>query len=208
MLRILLLRHAQSTWNAKRLWQGRADPPLSEIGQLSAKAIAPYFDAVDAIYCSPLLRAAQTAETISQTLGFDPPLPNDNLVERDLGEWTGLTRDEVDQGWPGYLAEHRWPPSAETTDSVRQRALLGLEQVIAAARANLSENATALVVTHGGLITTVEQALGLAWRRIVNLSGRELLSSGNELKLGQILERPRELSQEVLETDSPDPAEL
>ena len=208
MLRILLLRHAQSTWNAQRLWQGRADPPLSELGQLSAKTIAPYFEAVDASYCSPLLRATQTAEIISQTLGFDPPLPNDNLVERDLGEWAGLTREEVDQGWPGYLAKHRWPPGAETTDSVRQRALLGLEQVINSTRANLGETATVLVVTHGGLITTVEQTLGLAWRRIVNLSGRELLANGDELALGQVLERPRELSQEVLLADSPDPEAL
>ncbi|MGZ4756794.1 MAG: histidine phosphatase family protein, partial [Acidimicrobiia bacterium] len=32
-VRILLARHGQSTWNAAGRWQGRADPPLSELGQ-------------------------------------------------------------------------------------------------------------------------------------------------------------------------------
>ena len=31
-VRVLLIRHGQSTWNAEGRWQGRADPPLSELG--------------------------------------------------------------------------------------------------------------------------------------------------------------------------------
>jgi len=35
--RLLLLRHGQSTWNAAGRWQGKADPPLSELGVRQAQ---------------------------------------------------------------------------------------------------------------------------------------------------------------------------
>ncbi|MET0826988.1 MAG: histidine phosphatase family protein, partial [Acidimicrobiales bacterium] len=32
MLRVLVVRHGQSEWNAVGRWQGQADPPLTELG--------------------------------------------------------------------------------------------------------------------------------------------------------------------------------
>ncbi len=217
MLRLLLLRHAQSTWNAEGRWQGRADPPLSEVGQLSCEAIAPYLGDVGAVFSSPLLRSRQTAQIIARSLGIDQIRANPDLSERNLGEWTGLTRQEVEQNWPGYLETHRWPPSAETTDSIRQRAHRGLREIAAQVGLNSDASGAAeakvLVVTHGGLITAVEQSLGHSWRRLVNLSGREILASSDPaarpgpsditLELGQTFERPDELSQVVYDKDSP-----
>jgi len=221
VLRFFLLRHAQSTWNAQRRWQGHADPPLSEVGRNSAETIAPLYENVSAIHCSPLLRSLETAEIIGKVLGLDQPFVNENLSERNLGEWTGLTRKEVDQKWPGYLDTHRWPPGAETNDSIRQRALRGLREIIEQTKADFGGAADVdgveadaadvdevdvevLIVTHGGLITTVEQSLGHKWRRIVNLSGRELIAVDGSLELGRILDRPDELSHSVFEKDSPD----
>jgi len=216
-LRILLLRHAQSTWNAQGRWQGRADPTLSPDGRRSAEAVAPYYEGVSAIYSSPLLRSRETAEIIGKVLGIEHLLTTEDLSERDIGEWTGLTREEVEASWPGYLKNHRWPPSAETTDSVRQRAHRSLQQIAKQATNAGSDESTpaadspapegnsakVLVVTHGGLITTIEQSLGQPWRRIVNLSGRQILGDGSAWELGKILERPAELSRSVYETDSP-----
>lgn len=204
MLRLLLLRHAQSTWNAQKRWQGRADPPLSLDGRRSAEAVASHFSDVGAIYTSPLLRARETAEIIGKVLGVENVVADEGLVERNLGEWTGLTRDQVQQGWPGFLDEHKWPATAEPTKSIRQRAQQSLISIADQVSPATGVTPLVLVVTHGGLITTIEQLLGQPWRPIVNLSGRELLlNSGlkpennpdfeTSFALGQILERPDEL---------------
>ena len=92
----LLIRHAQSEWNAAGRWQGWGDPPLSRRGCLQAAALAREIEAedVDALVCSDLARAVATAEAIGSVLGLvaacDP-----RLRERDVGTWTGLTRAEI-----------------------------------------------------------------------------------------------------------------
>ncbi len=37
-MELLLIRHAESEWNARGLWQGHADPPLSSTGRAQAEA--------------------------------------------------------------------------------------------------------------------------------------------------------------------------
>ena len=64
MTTLYLVRHAESVANADNLLAGRIDYPLSPTGKLDAAAIATEFAAkidVDLIWCSPLLRAQQTA---------------------------------------------------------------------------------------------------------------------------------------------------
>ncbi|HMF05349.1 MAG TPA: phosphoglycerate mutase family protein, partial [Acidimicrobiia bacterium] len=36
-MRLLLVRHGESTWNAQSRWQGQADPPLSPFGERQAE---------------------------------------------------------------------------------------------------------------------------------------------------------------------------
>ena len=186
--RILLARHGQSTWNADGRWQGRADPPLSALGERQAAAVIARLRAeaeagrpIGRIWASPLLRARQTAEIIGAGLGlevgFDP-----RLQEVDAGEWTGLTRDEIEQGWPGYLAEHRRPPGFEARHVLLARAL----EVIADIGATCGGEPT-LVVTHGGVIGSVDAHLDAEWVRIPNLGGRELLHRSGTLELGGAL---------------------
>ena len=64
-----------------------------------------------AIWHSPLLRAAQTAQAIHEAREADAPLqPLDSLMELGQGEWEGLTHDEVRQRWPVELAAWRDDP--------------------------------------------------------------------------------------------------
>ena len=75
-VRMLLIRHGQSTWNAAGRWQGQADPPLSDLGRLQAKlAAAAVPDAIGgvptAIWASTLQRAAETARIIADELEID-----------------------------------------------------------------------------------------------------------------------------------------
>ncbi|MGH9121899.1 MAG: histidine phosphatase family protein [Acidimicrobiales bacterium] len=110
---MLVLRHAQSTWNADGRWQGWADPPLSDEGVRQAhvggsqllEALSGAWDAQR--FSSDLLRARRTAEILGQSAGLTSPLQiDDRLRERDVGAWSGSTRAEIESIWPAELA--RW----------------------------------------------------------------------------------------------------
>ena len=103
MTRVLLIRHGQSEWNADGRWQGQADPPLTDLGRHQAMHAARNLGAVDAIVASDLQRASETALIIAEALGVGPVVLEPGLRERDAGEWSGLTRAEIERDWPGYL---------------------------------------------------------------------------------------------------------
>jgi probable phosphoglycerate mutase len=183
-LRALLVRHGQSTWNADRRWQGRADPPLSPLGLAQARAAADAVGAVDDIVTSPLTRAVQTATIIADALGIGPVATDERLVETDAGEWTGLTRAEIERDWPGWLAERRWPPSFEPTESVVARACAAL----VALHDHCDGAGEVLVVTHAGLIGNLERHTGAAEAGAVpNLAGRWFSVDGTAITPGERL---------------------
>ena len=162
----LLLRHGQSTWNAQRRWQGQADPPLSELGQEQAYQAAQLLGNFDAIMASSLERASHTAQIIAGHLGVGPVHIEPRFVENDAGEWTGLTRDEIEAQWPGYLDQGLLAPSFESAESTAARAFAGL---IEAARAY--PDGEVLVVTHGGVIRHLRRVLDAPDEHMPNLSG-------------------------------------
>ncbi len=170
MIRLLLVRHGQSEWNAEGRWQGRADPPLSALGRLQARHAAGAIGAMAAVYSSTLERAATTAEILAGELGIGPVISLPGLVERDAGAWSGLTRDEIERDFPGYLAGHRRPPGWEEDESLLARASDALGRLVDAHR--LDDGADVLVVTHGGLIYAIEDTLGAGRVRMGNLDGR------------------------------------
>ncbi len=165
--RFLLVRHGQSTWNAAARWQGRADPPLTEAGQLQAAAAAEALGAVDAIVSSTLQRAHHTAAIISELLGVGPVHLDDRLVERDAGEWTGLTGDEIDVRYPGDREAWRTPPGFEDDDQLLARVGGALVEL-----AERFEGGEVIAVTHGGVIFALEKHLTGDARRIPNLGAQ------------------------------------
>jgi broad specificity phosphatase PhoE len=182
--RLFVVRHGQSTWNADGRWQGRADPPLSELGARQAEDVVSVLHRrfgtqlpVSGIWASPLMRAHQTADIIGRGLGLDLDF-DARLQEVDAGEWTGLTRAEIEAGWPGYLAEYRRPPGFESHEDLVARSLEVLGEIAAEAIGKV------LVITHGGVIGAVERHLGATWERTPNLGGRELVVSLGGLDLG------------------------
>ena len=172
MTRILLVRHGQSTWNADGRWQGRADPPLSELGRRQAEvaAVAVRELGVTRVIASPLVRAHGTATVIGDALALgvatDP-----RLQERDAGDWTGKTRTEIEAGWPGFLADGKRPPGFEVDDVLHERALAAVRDVAALAT---STGGPVIVVSHGGLIRVVERALGSEPHSVPNLGGLDI----------------------------------
>jgi broad specificity phosphatase PhoE len=159
--RILLVRHGQSEWNASGRWQGWADPDLTDLGRQQAFEAASAVGAVDAIVASDLQRATQTALIISEAIGVGPVLTDADLRERDVGEWTGHTREEIEARWPGSYEAWRTggmpnPPGGEDNDLIIERVLRGLRRV-----AEEFAGGEVLVVSHGGVIRLLERRHGI-----------------------------------------------
>jgi broad specificity phosphatase PhoE len=183
---ILLLRHAQSVWNAQGRWQGWADPPLSPAGERAAGAAADHgaLDAIHASAASDLQRAARTAELLAGGRPWPPVRRYRGLRERGAGHWTGLTRPQIEERWPGALG----PPLAaiaggESPEAVTARAVAALHRI-----AGEWPDGCVLAVTHGALIRLVEQHTGAEPAPVPNLGGRWIDVEGNRLRLGERVE--------------------
>jgi probable phosphoglycerate mutase len=179
---LLVVRHGQSTWNVEGRWQGQADPPLSDFGRQQAFAASQAVGQVDAIVSSPQIRAAQTATIISEQIGVGPVQLVDGLQERNAGEWSGLTREDIDARWPGWVVEGRRPDSYEDTGPFVERIFSALNQVV-----TTFEGGTVLVVCHGGVIIEMERELGVNESRIPNLHGRVVTAREGGLVGGERL---------------------
>ena len=145
MTTLLLARHGETEWNREERFQGHADPPLNETGREQAAALAEELAAepVEAVYSSDLRRASETAEIVGARLGL-PVEQNRGLREIDVGSWQGLTRAQIDgRPWDG-----------ETYEQHAERVTGALRAI-----AGRHPKARVLVVSHGGTLRRVQQAV-------------------------------------------------
>jgi len=170
-----LVRHGQSTWNAQGRWQGQADPPLSPLGEDQAAEAGGRLAGIEitGVVTSDLQRARRTGEIVAAALGLGPVTVCPGLGEYDVGDWSGLTKPEIEAGWPGQqLAwfQGRLPttPGGEGRAHFARRVMAAVLGVAAAADAG----SVLVVVTHGGVIRGLERATGAQPVPIANLSGR------------------------------------
>jgi len=149
---LLIVRHGETDWNAQLRFQGHADQPLNETGRAQAHALADELAGlrVDAVYSSDLARARETAEILAARLRV-PVTTLRELREIDVGNWEGLTREEIDARFPdGTRARRRgeiaWS-GGETYDDLAARALPALVRI-----GNAHPGGRVVVVGHGGTI--------------------------------------------------------
>jgi broad specificity phosphatase PhoE len=149
---ILLARHGETDWNREGRFQGHADPPLNETGRAQAAELAAELEGVElaAVYSSPLRRAVETAEVVAAEHGLEP-VAVDALREVDVGSWQGLTREEIEAGFPEQFArwldyDQGWE-DGESYEGMGRRAVAVLLELAAA-----HEGERILAVTHGGPI--------------------------------------------------------
>ncbi|MBX3181622.1 MAG: histidine phosphatase family protein [Polyangiaceae bacterium] len=105
-MELLLVRHGESQANTEGRMQGTLDSPLTELGREQARALGRWLAGqalgLDAAYCSPLSRAAETAAILGQALGLTPtPLPD--LAEIDAGSLEGLDLAGIQAAHPSFL---------------------------------------------------------------------------------------------------------
>ena len=131
---------------------------------------------------STLGRALETATIISDAIAVSPLYLDTDLVERDAGEWSGLTRSEIDEHFPGYLNNGSRPPGYEPDDIMLARTLRAVDRIIDRFSGSTAP-ATVVVITHGGVIYTLESHLGAPFQRKPNLGARWFLVRNGALHL-------------------------
>ena len=156
-----------------RRWQGTADSPLTELGREQAATTARLLVALRldfaSIWTSNLSRASQTAAIIAAALDLGEPIVDARLQEAHAGEWEGLTPEEIELRWPGWLEAHHRPASFEPYPAVVARASDALHAI--AARTAADDAPAALVVAHSGVARSLVRHLGGVDSRIPNLGG-------------------------------------
>ncbi|MCD1573350.1 histidine phosphatase family protein [Agromyces mediolanus] len=142
---IALVRHGETDWNRERRIQGLTDIPLNDTGRQQAAATAEALrdESWDAIYASPLSRAAETASIMAAGLGLAEPVHVPELVERRHGALEGLDPE-------GRAALEA---SAATIEGLEPRSAV-IERSSAAllALAERHPGGRLLAVAHGGVI--------------------------------------------------------
>lgn len=150
--RVVVWRHGQTGHNAKGIWQGQLDVPLSELGEQQARdaaaVLAAYEPAV--LWSSDLERAAATARALGELCGLEPRY-DERFREIHAGEWQGLSAGDVAERYPvevEALQRGEDPVrgvSGETVAQVVERARAGVDELLT----SLDEGQTAVVATHG-----------------------------------------------------------
>jgi probable phosphoglycerate mutase len=154
MIPLLVIRHAETDWNAAGLMQGRADRPLSEAGRaaLRAATLPPGWSAAECV-ASPLSRAMETARLLGLRPTAEP-----RLIEMDWGAWEGRTLDALRAELGEAMAENEArgldfrPTGGESPRDVQER----LKPWLAALAA------PTVAITHKGVLRALH-ALATGW---------------------------------------------
>lgn len=150
---IYFVRHGSTDWNdnvndqgvKEPKCQGRADLDINAKGILQAEQTAQQLKKVkfDRVICSPLKRALHTLQIIYQ--GNIPIEIDTRVIERDFGEFEGLTRAEFDfKGFWNINSNQKFE-SAESIQDVEARVFSLLNEL------KDNPNKNILIVSHGGV---------------------------------------------------------
>lgn len=182
---IYIVRHGQTDWNIAKKLQGREDIPLNTTGRQQALACAKALEGIpfETIYTSPLSRAAETAQIISVHGCHAPVVIEQDLTEREFGEGSGLTYDELHAVYPEY--PEVLPRGMESFDRLSER----IHSAVLRCMENHHEKPV-LLVSHGGSINALLYRIsggscgtGITWLKNTCISRLSLNAAGGSLKV-------------------------
>ena len=159
---IYLIRHGQTAENQTGKYIGSTDVPLSKEG---IEAIKEYdkkyiYPGTPVIFSSPMLRSVQTCNIIYPAL---KPVIIPDFRECSFGDWENKSADELkgDPSFANWLADsqNNTPPNGESGADFIRRVCLSFEKVVNGLIR--TGNTTCVIVTHGGVISTILSVYGL-----------------------------------------------
>lgn len=153
MLRIYFVRHGETVWNTLKIFQGRSNSPLTELGVEQAKKLSRHLENINftKIYSSPQERALQTAKLLLGNRSMEIVTINE-FQEINMGKVEGIPKDEFEKNYP--IEYHNfwnnaieYNPNAyhgESYDEILERVKVGLEKLI-----KENSDGDILVISHG-----------------------------------------------------------
>ncbi len=153
-IRLCLVRHGETAWNAEGRVQGQLDVPLSQVGLAQARAVAGALakESFSAIYSSDLVRVRQTAQPIADLLKMEVSLER-NLRERHYGVFQGMTYADAKEKIPeGYARFKAKDPDYDFESGESLTAFNGRCLGFFASLIKSRPGEDILVFTHGGVL--------------------------------------------------------
>mmetsp|Transcript_16958 Transcript_16958/g.42033 ORF Transcript_16958/g.42033 Transcript_16958/m.42033 type:complete len:2141 (+) Transcript_16958:416-6838(+) len=188
-VRLFAVRHGDYEKSIAKSMVGHLNPTLSDAGRDEAAALASWLadqEKFALVICSPLLRAAMTAELIAaeQQNPLSPQIDSD-LTAIDRGDWSGLLLSEIHRFFPGewaawcedpYWDAHGGEAYVDIMLRVRQSLLKILRRCMMYANEfadRESGTANVCVVTHCSIVCSlIGLVAGLSQRETVPLAER------------------------------------
>ena len=151
MSEIVIVRHGETEWSRSGQHTGTTDLPLTDAGEAQARTVVERIGGREfaLVLSSPMQRARRTAELAGY--GERAEL-DDDLRERNYGDYEGLTTKEIRKTVPGWDVWRDEMVNGETLDQVGARADRVIERALAA-------DGDTLVFAHSHLLRT----LGARW---------------------------------------------
>ncbi|MFE9274303.1 histidine phosphatase family protein [Paenibacillus glucanolyticus] len=142
-----LIRHVITDWNVQDRVQGRSDIPLNAEGRRQAESLAERIkgDSWDVIITSPLIRARETAQIITEFIPTLNILEEQRICEIDCGQLEGTTEEQRLDAWGANWRE--LDLGMERYEDVAERGSRFLEEIWSD-----YEGRNVLVVSHGAII--------------------------------------------------------
>jgi broad specificity phosphatase PhoE len=149
-MKIYLIRHGQTTGDVENRYGGAYDDELSYKGRIQAQELADRIgnSGIQVLFCSPMMRAQQTAKILKTKLGCEIKTI-ENLRERNKnGILTGMTKDEAKTKHPKLVEELKdyknQIQGAESQEDFAKRIKKAFMEV-----ASAEDYSTIGIVTHG-----------------------------------------------------------
>lgn len=194
-MRLYLVRHGETDWNKELRLQGREDIPLNECGRQQAYECGETIKSLelDLIVSSPLQRAADTAKIIGECLGLHHVIVDEDIIERDFGEASGMTYHEKNEKYKNLII-----PRFEDTKSLLNRAIRAIKKYGAA-----HTDGHVLMVSHGGTINAIisyvtNGKLGTGKTRLKNACLSILEVKGDQIEMLDYNLEAKEFAQKYL----------
>ncbi|MFI3237399.1 MAG: histidine phosphatase family protein [Lachnospiraceae bacterium] len=157
-MKVLLVRHGETDWNVASRIQGMTDTDLNEKGIEQARelgrSLITYPGNICRIYTSPLKRARQTADILSEYIGVSCEVL-EGIEEMNFGIFEGISWKEAkvkhEDAYAKWHRNRRYTkiPEGESYQDVYERVSAAIEKITE------NETGEVLVITHSGVIKTL-----------------------------------------------------